>query len=61
MLQIREKDLDTRPLIDLIQHLIPLIKRYQGKVFVNDRIDLAMALLGCSDLSQINDRVLVRQ
>jgi len=44
MVQIREKDLDTRPLIDLVQHLMPLIKRRQGKVFVNDRIDLAMAL-----------------
>ena len=44
MVQIREKDLDTRPLIDLVQHLMPLIKRHQGKVFVNDRIDLAMAL-----------------
>lgn len=44
MVQIREKDLDTRPLIELVQHLMPLIKRHQGKVFVNDRIDLAMAL-----------------
>ena len=44
MVQIREKDLDTRPLIDLVQHLLPLIKRHQGKVFINDRIDLAMAL-----------------
>jgi thiamine-phosphate pyrophosphorylase len=44
MVQIREKDLDTRPLIDLVQNLIPLIKRHQGKVLVNDRIDLAMAL-----------------
>lgn len=44
MVQIREKDLDTRPLIDLMQDLMPLIKRRQGKVFVNDRIDLAMAL-----------------
>ena len=44
MVQIREKDLDTRPLIDLVQNLIPLIKRHQGKVLVNDRIDLAMVL-----------------
>jgi thiamine-phosphate pyrophosphorylase len=44
MVQIREKDLDTRPLIDLVQNLTPLIKRHQGKVLVNDRIDLAMAL-----------------
>lgn len=44
MVQIREKDLDTRPLVDLVQDLMPLIKRRQGKVFINDRIDLAMAL-----------------
>jgi thiamine-phosphate pyrophosphorylase len=44
MVQIREKDLDTRPLVDLVQDLMPFIKRRQGKVFINDRIDLAMAL-----------------
>ena len=44
MVQIREKDLETRPLIDLVQHLMPLIKRHQGNVFVNDRIDLVLAL-----------------
>ncbi len=44
MVQIREKDLDTRPLIDLVHHLMPLIQRHQGKVLLNDRIDLVMAL-----------------
>ena len=44
MVQIREKDLDTRPLIDLVQNLMPLIKRHQGKVLLNDRVDLAMVL-----------------
>jgi len=44
MVQIREKDLDTRPLIDLVQNLMPLIKQHQGKVLLNDRIDLAIAL-----------------
>ena len=44
MVQIREKDLETRSLIDLIHILMPLIKQHQGKVLLNDRIDLAMAL-----------------
>ncbi|MDH5775742.1 MAG: thiamine phosphate synthase [Nitrospirota bacterium] len=44
MVQIREKDLETRPLIDLVQELMPLIKRDEGKVFINDRIDLVIAL-----------------
>jgi thiamine-phosphate pyrophosphorylase len=44
MVQIREKDLDARKLIDLAQHLIPLIKQHQGTVLVNDRVDIALAL-----------------
>lgn len=44
MVQIREKDLDTRPLIDLTKNLISLIQRQQGKVLLNDRIDLVLAL-----------------
>jgi len=44
MVQIREKDLDTRSLIDLVQNLMPLIKRHHGKVLLNDRVDIAMAL-----------------
>jgi isopentenyl diphosphate isomerase/L-lactate dehydrogenase-like FMN-dependent dehydrogenase len=28
---------------------------------LRDEIDIAMALLGCSELSQIDDRVLARQ
>jgi len=44
LVQIREKDLDTQPLIDLVQNLMPLIKQHQGTVLLNDRIDLAMAL-----------------
>jgi thiamine-phosphate pyrophosphorylase len=44
MVQIREKDLETRQLIDVAQQLIPLIKQHQGKVFVNDRVDLVLAL-----------------
>jgi thiamine-phosphate pyrophosphorylase len=44
MVQIREKDLDTPELIDLAQQLIPVIKQHQGKVLLNDRVDLALAL-----------------
>ena len=44
MVQIREKDLDTPALIDLAQQLIPVIKQHQGKVLLNDRVDLALAL-----------------
>jgi thiamine-phosphate pyrophosphorylase len=44
MVQIREKDLDTPELIDLAQQLIPVIKQHHGKVLLNDRVDLALAL-----------------
>ena len=44
MVQIRERDLETRPLIDLIHNLMPLIKQHHGKVLLNDRVDLALAL-----------------
>ena len=44
MVQIREKDLDTPELINLAQQLIPVIKQHFGKVLLNDRIDLTLAL-----------------
>jgi thiamine-phosphate pyrophosphorylase len=44
LVQIREKDLDTPELIDLAQQLIPVIKQHHGKVLLNDRVDLALAL-----------------
>ena len=44
MVQIREKDLETRDLISLSQQLFPLIKHQQGTVLLNDRIDLVLAL-----------------
>lgn len=44
MIQIREKDLGTRDLISLSHCLLPLVKQYQGKVLLNDRIDLVIAL-----------------
>ena len=44
MVQIREKDVETRPLIDLIRDLKPLITSHHGRMLINDRIDLALAL-----------------
>ncbi len=44
MIQIREKDLDTRSLVHLAQDLMPLIQQREGKVLLNDRIDLTLAL-----------------
>ncbi len=44
LIQIREKDLDTRQTIKLIQTLKPLLTQYNGKVLLNDRVDLAIAL-----------------
>lgn len=44
LIQIREKDLDTPQTIELIHTLKPLITQYDGKVLLNDRVDLAIAL-----------------
>ncbi len=44
LFQIREKDLDTRQLLELAQRLQPLITGQQGRMLLNDRIDLAIAL-----------------
>jgi thiamine-phosphate pyrophosphorylase len=42
--QLREKDLDTRSLLALAEELLPVIRRHQAALFVNDRIDVALAL-----------------
>lgn len=44
MVQIREKDLGTHDLISLSHRLLPLVKEHQGKILLNDRIDLVIAL-----------------
>lgn len=44
MVQIREKDLETRDLISLAHRLLSVVKQHQGTVLLNDRIDLVMAL-----------------
>jgi thiamine-phosphate pyrophosphorylase len=42
--QIREKDLSTRELIMLSYKLRYLTERYQAKLFINDRVDIALAV-----------------
>ena len=44
MIQIREKDLNTRDLLSLSRRLLLLARQHQGTVFINDRIDLVLAL-----------------
>lgn len=44
MIQIREKDLDTPHLLSLITDLLPMIRHHQGLTFINDRVDLVLAL-----------------
>jgi thiamine-phosphate pyrophosphorylase len=43
-IQLREKDLDTRPLLDLASALLPLCRARNAPLLVNDRIDIALAL-----------------
>ncbi len=42
--QIREKDLSARELVTLTEELLGIARRYNAKVFINDRVDIAMAL-----------------
>ncbi len=42
--QLREKDLDTRPVLALAEELLPIIRRHGAALLVNDRIDIALAL-----------------
>jgi len=41
--QLREKDLDARELLDLARHLRPVCDRYHARLLVNDRLDVAIA------------------
>lgn len=43
LIQLREKDLTTAELWPLAQKLRNLTKRFSAKLFINDRIDLALA------------------
>lgn len=42
--QIREKDLSTRELLVLAYRLRDLTERYQAKLFINDRVDIALTV-----------------
>jgi thiamine-phosphate pyrophosphorylase len=42
--QVREKDLPTRPLLDLAREVRVLTREYGARLFVNDRLDIALAV-----------------
>jgi len=42
--QLREKDLNTRELLELAYKMRELTKKYHAKLFINDRIDIALAI-----------------
>ncbi|MEW6544017.1 MAG: thiamine phosphate synthase [Nitrospirota bacterium] len=42
--QVRERDLATRPLLDLAEQILPLARNRRARMLINDRVDLAMAL-----------------
>jgi thiamine-phosphate pyrophosphorylase len=42
--QLREKDLDTRSLLHMAYSLRELTSEYGAKLFINDRVDIAMAV-----------------
>jgi len=41
--QLREKDLDTRELLKLAYKMRELTEKYNAKLFINDRLDIALA------------------
>ena len=43
-LQLREKDLPSRELFDLAKELRVLTRRYQARLIINDRTDIALAV-----------------
>lgn len=42
-IQLREKDLDTRELLKLADRMRDLTEKYDAKLFINDRFDIALA------------------
>ncbi len=42
--QLREKDLPTRPLLDMAYRMRELTKRYDALFFINDRTDIALSV-----------------
>jgi thiamine-phosphate pyrophosphorylase len=43
LIQIREKDLATRPLLELATKALELAKGSRSKILINDRVDVALA------------------
>lgn len=43
-IQLREKDLSGRELLDMAVWMRELTKEYQAKLFINDRVDIALAV-----------------
>lgn len=43
LIQIREKDLDARPLLDLVRFAVAATHESGARVLVNDRLDVALA------------------
>lgn len=41
-LQLREKDMDPKDLLELALEIKPLVSRYNAKLFINDRADIAV-------------------
>jgi thiamine-phosphate pyrophosphorylase len=54
--QLREKDVGTRELLDMARTLRDITKKYQARLFINGRVDVALAAgadgvhLGVSDI-----------
>jgi thiamine-phosphate pyrophosphorylase len=44
LIQIREKDLATRPLVELVQAAVECARGTETRVVVNDRLDVALAV-----------------
>ncbi len=43
-IQLREKDLSTRDLYQLVERLLPIVRRRGASLLINDRVDLTLAL-----------------
>ena len=43
-LQLREKDLGTRELLDMAYRMRELTGKYRAKLFINDRVDIALSV-----------------
>lgn len=48
--QLREKDLPTRPLLDLAHRMRELTSRFRARLFINDRADIAL----CTDADGVH-------